>query len=159
MKYLLCLDQGTTGSTALILDQELRVISRGYCEVVQHYPQPGWVTHDPEQIFESVDQAVCQALASANIEPSQLAAIGITNQRETTVLWERSSGKSVHGAIVWQCRRSAPITTRWRSQGLEPEIQKRTGLLLDPYFSASKLVWLFEEFPQLRQRAQAIKQL
>ena len=106
MKYILSIDQGTTGSTALLLNTELEVVSRGYCEVVQYYPEPGWVSHDPEQIFDSVNQAVKAAMTSAGATAEQISGIGITNQRETTVLWERATGKPVHHAIVYQCRSS-----------------------------------------------------
>ncbi len=155
MKYILSIDQGTTGSTALLLNSELEVVSRGYCEVVQHYPEPGWVSHDPEQIFDSVNQAVKAAMASAGATAEDISGIGITNQRETTVLWDRATGKPVHHAIVWQCRRSQSVTQGWKDRGLELEVQKRTGLLLDPYFSASKITWLLENVEGLRARCEA----
>jgi glycerol kinase len=137
---ILAVDQGTTGTTCLVVDRDLRAIGRGYAEIEQHYPQPGWVEHDPEEIWQSVQTAAEKAVRAAAISPSALAAIGIANQRETTVLWERESGRPVQRAIVWQDRRTAE-----RCRGLPAElIRRRTGLLPDPYFSATKLEWLLE---------------
>ena len=137
----LAIDQGTTGTTCLVVDAELAVRGRGYAELTQHFPRPGWVEHDPEQIWRSVEQAATAALASAGLDAGDLGAIGITNQRETTVLWDRASGKPVHRAIVWQDRRTAA-----RCAELPAElIRERTGLVTDPYFSATKLEWLLAE--------------
>jgi len=147
------IDQGTTGTTVLVLDQHLAILGRGYCEIPQSYPQPGQVEHDPEAIWQSVLTAFAQALGQAG--PREIAAIGITNQRETTVLWERATGRPVAPAIVWQDRRTAEMCDRLRAEGLEPLVRQRTGLLLDPYFSASKIAWLLEHTPDLRRRAEA----
>ena len=147
------IDQGTTGTTVLVLDQQLAILGRGYCEIPQSFPQPGQVEHDPEAIWQSVLTAFAQAHAQAG--PVEIAAIGITNQRETTVLWDRATGRPVAPAIVWQDRRTADICDRLRVQGLEPLIRQRTGLLLDPYFSASKIAWLLDNTPDLRRRAEA----
>jgi glycerol kinase len=137
---ILAIDQGTTGTTCLVLDDELRVRGRGYSELPQHFPRPGWVEHDPEQIWQSVLAAAEAAMAASGVEPT---AIGITNQRETTVLWDRVSGEPVHNAIVWQDRRTAD-----RCAELPAElIRERTGLVPDPYFSATKLEWLLREHP------------
>jgi len=121
-RYVLALDQGTTGSTALVVDPEGRVRGRGYAELPQHFPQPGWVEHDPEEIWTSTEAAAHQALEAAGVVGRELVAIGITNQRETTILWERQSGRPVHRAIVWQCRRTAQLCDRLRADGLEPTV-------------------------------------
>jgi len=135
---LLAIDQGTTGTTCLVVDHELRILARGYREIVQHFPRPGWVEHDPEDIWESVVAAASDALAGAGIPASELSAIGIANQRETTIVWERGSGKPVQRAIVWQDRRTAE-----RCAELPYDlIRERTGLVPDPYFSATKLEWI-----------------
>ena len=135
---ILAIDQGTTGTTCLVVDGELGVCGRGYRDFPQYYPQPGWVEHDPEELWESVLGAAEVAVRTAGIRPSELAAIGITNQRETTILWERESGRPVAPAIVWQDRRTAE-----RCRTLPAELLRaRTGLVPDPYFSATKLEWL-----------------
>jgi len=135
---VLALDQGTTGSTALIVDEGGGVLGRGYRELTQHYPEPGWVEHDPEEIWSTTLAAAREALAAAKVAPAALAAIGITNQRETTILWDRRTGSPLHNAIVWQDRRTAA-----RCRELDVAlIRKRTGLVPDPYFSATKLEWL-----------------
>jgi len=137
---LLAIDQGTTGTTCLVVDDELRPVGRGYRELGQHYPKPGWVEHDAEEIWESVLAAAGDALAEADISAHDLAAVGITNQRETTVVWDRSTGRPVHPAIVWQDRRTAA-----RSRELPRDlIRARTGLVPDPYFSATKLEWILQ---------------
>jgi glycerol kinase len=137
----LAIDQGTTGTTCLVVDAELEVRGRGYAPLPQHFPRPGWVEHDPEEIWQSVEGAAGAALADAGLAARDLAAIGITNQRETTLLWERASGRPVHRAIVWQDRRTAA-----RCAELPAElIRERTGLVPDPYFSATKLEWLLAE--------------
>jgi glycerol kinase len=139
--FVLAIDQGTTGTTCLVVDEDLRARGRGYREVPQHFPRPGWVEHDPEELWASVLGAAESALAEAQIPASVLAAIGITNQRETTVVWDRSSGKPVHRAIVWQDRRTAE-----RCKELPANLLRdRTGLVPDPYFSATKLEWILSE--------------
>ena len=139
---VLAIDQGTTGSTALVLDARGVVRGRGYAELPQHFPSPGWVEHDGEEIWRSVGVAVKVALRGARGPAHAIAAIGITNQRETTLLWDRSSGKPHGRAIVWQDRRTTEDCAVLRRRGLEPEIRRRTGLRLDPYFSATKLAWM-----------------
>jgi glycerol kinase len=152
-RYVLALDQGTTGSTALVVDAEGTVRARGYRELPQYFPQPGWVEHDPEEIWQTQLAAAGTALAGAGVAPRELAAIGITNQRETTILWERATGRPLHRAIVWQCRRSAPLCERMRADGLEPLVRERTGLVCDAYFSGTKIAWLLDAQPALRPRA------
>lgn len=152
--YLLAIDQGTTGSTALILDASLKPVATASKEFEQIYPHPGWVEHNPEAIWSSVAHAVRQALKAADIDGSAIAAIGITNQRETTVVWDRESSTPIGNAIVWQCRRTSDLTERLRAEGHEPEVRQRTGLVLDPYFSASKIAWLLDNTQDSRARAQ-----
>ncbi len=153
MRAVLALDQGTTGSTALVVGEDGAVLGRGYRELPQYYPRPGWVEHDPAEIWATQLDAARAALAAARVTPREVAAIGITNQRETTILWDRRTGEPVHRAIVWQCRRSAPICERLRAAGLEPVVRARTGLVLDAYFSGTKIAWLLEAQPELRTRA------
>jgi glycerol kinase len=152
-RFVLALDQGTTGSTALVIDAEGHVVGRGYAELPQHYPEPGWVEHDPEEIWSTVETSARRALETARVPARDLAAIGITNQRETTILWDRATGRPVHRAIVWQCRRTAPICDRLRADGLERIVRERTGLVIDPYFSGTKIAWLLDAVPGARARA------
>ncbi len=154
-RYVLAIDQGTTGSTALVIDDALRILGKANQEFPQVYPQPGWVEHDPEAIWDSTRAAVRAALAAAAVPSERIAAVGITNQRETTVLWDRATGRPVHNAIVWQCRRTAAFCNELRAAGLEAEFRKRTGLVLDAYFSGSKLRWLLDHVPDARRRAEA----
>lgn len=144
MRYVLAIDQGTTGSTVLVVDEALAVRGRGYCEYPQLYPQPGWVEHNPEDIWQSVLTALGRALATARVDVGAIAAIGITNQRETSVLWDRATGAPVHNAIVWQDRRTAEACAGLKAQGREAWVRERTGLTLDPYFSATKIAWMLE---------------
>ena len=153
-RYVLALDQGTSGSTALVVDSDGRVLSRGYAELPQYYPRPGWVEHDPEEIWSTMGCAAESALARAGIGGGEVAAVGITNQRETAVVWERASGKPIHRAIVWQCRRTADMCDRLRADGVEPLVRERTGLVLDAYFSGTKIRWLLDEVPGARSRAE-----
>ena len=150
--YILAIDQGTTSTRAILFDSAGRARSTAQIELTQHYPQPGWVEHDPEEIWRSV-VATCREAAAAADGP--IAAIGIANQRETTVLWERATGAAVHNAIVWQDRRTAELCERWRGEGLGETVAQRTGLEIDPYFSASKIAWLLDNLPGLRERARA----
>lgn len=141
MTALLAIDQGTTGTTCLVVDEELRVLGRGYAKLTQYFPEPGRVEHDPEEIWQTVERSAEAAVSDAGLTPQQLDGIGITNQRETTLLWERSSGRPVHRAIVWQDRRTTD-----RCAELPAELLRaRTGLVPDPYFSATKLEWLLDE--------------
>ncbi len=140
--YVLALDQGTTGSTALVLDSRGQVRGRGYAELPQHFPKPGWVEHDAHEIWRSVLAAARRALAAARVKGSAIAAIGVTNQRETTLLWDRRTGEPLGHAIVWQDRRTAERCAELRRRGKERGIRRMTGLMCDPYFSATKLEWL-----------------
>jgi glycerol kinase len=152
---VLALDQGTTGSTALVFGTEGEVLGRAYAEIRQHYPSPGWVEHDAEEIWEKTRRVAAEAVAASGLPGGAIRAIGITNQRETTVLWDRKTGDPVYRAIVWQSRQTAEICARLKSQGHEPLFHDRTGLVLDPYFSGSKIAWLLEGSPALRARAAA----
>lgn len=154
-ELVMAIDAGTTGITVLVIDPETNVRGRAYSEFTQHFPQPGWVEHDATEIWDVTRSVMERALADAGSSPADLAAIGITNQRETTVLWDRVSGDPVAPAIVWQCRRSTTICERLKSEGLESELRARTGLVLDPYFSSTKIVWYLEEIEGLRARAEA----
>jgi glycerol kinase len=151
--YVLAIDQGTTSTRAVVYDETGRSLGAASRELNQHYPRPGWVEHDPEEIWASVRQVVPQSLALAGVEGRQLTAIGITNQRETVVLWERAGGRSVAPAVVWQDRRTADFCRQRHAD--EPWISERTGLVLDPYFSATKIRWLLDQDAQLRARAAA----
>jgi glycerol kinase len=155
MPYILALDQGTTSSRAIIFDQHLHIRALAQREFTQIFPQPGWVEHDGREIWSSQLSVAVEALAQAGLTPTDLAAIGITNQRETILLWERSSGLPLYNAIVWQDRRTAPLCERLRSEGLEALFTEKTGLLLDPYFSGTKLSWLLDHIPGARKQAEA----
>ena len=150
---LIAIDQGTTGTTVLVLDRQLQLLGRSYREIPQHYPEPGWVSHDPESIWSSVLDGCREALQNANVEADRVAGIGLTNQRETSLFWEKSSGRPLGPAIVWQCRRSAAIAQRW-GQESGPDIYQRTGLVADAYFSASKIAWWLENNPQHKEAAE-----
>ena len=153
-RFVLALDQGTTGSTALVVDGDGAVRARGYAELPQHFPRPGWVEHDPEDIWSTMETAAGQALRAAGVTGADVAAIGITNQRETAVLWERASGRPVHRAIVWQCRRTAEMCDRLKADGLEALFRRKTGLVLDAYFSGTKIRWLLDHVAGARARAE-----
>ena len=155
MNYLLALDQGTTSSRALIFDSKGEIAGFAQKEFEQHYPQPGWVEHDAGQIWESQFETAQAAIRDAAITSNEIAAIGITNQRETCLLWDRETGVPCGPAIVWQDRRTAASCERLKSDGYEPLVQQRTGLLLDPYFSGSKLHWMLDQDAGLRRRAEA----
>jgi len=143
-QFILSVDQGTTGTTAIILDQAGNAIAKVNHEYPQIFPQPGWVEHDPEQIWRSVRDSVTGALERAQISADQIAAIGITNQRETVLLWDRQTGKAVYNAIVWQCRRTQDFCEQLRRAKKTPLIHKKTGLVIDPYFSGSKIRWILK---------------
>jgi glycerol kinase len=153
-RFVLALDQGTTSSRAVLFDEQGLPTAAASQEFPQIYPGPGWVEHDPEAIWESQIAVAQRVLAESAVPLEQVAAIGITNQRETTLVWERASGKPVHNAIVWQDRRTAPLCAELREEGLADYVRDHTGLVIDPYFSATKLHWLLENVPRLRERAE-----
>ena len=152
--YVLSIDQGTTGSTVLIFDYEGSVRGRAYSEFTQHYPKPGWVEHDADEIWTVTAQVIGEALRTTGIRASELKAIGITNQRETVVLWERATGKPVAKAIVWQDRRTAKFCDELKERGLEEQFRRKTGLVIDPYFSGTKVKWMLDNVEGLRARAE-----
>jgi glycerol kinase len=152
--YILALDQGTTTSRAILFSKAGTIIGLKQIHFRQIFPKPGWVEHDPEEIWETQLAAARGAIEAAQIEPRQIAAIGITNQRETTILWDRATGKPVYNAVVWQCRRSSDICDELRALGLSDLFRERTGLVLDPYFSGTKVMWLLDQVPGLRARAE-----
>ena len=154
MAFLLALDQGTTSSRAILFTLEGRPVAVAKREFRQLYPKPGWVEHDPLEIWETTLWAAREVLRRAGAEAGEVLALGITNQRETTLLWDRKTGKPLHNAIVWQDRRTTPLCEALRAKGLEPLFRERTGLLFDPYFSGTKLVWLLENVPGLKARAE-----
>lgn len=154
-KYILALDQGTTSSRAIVYDERCRTLAMAQQEFRQHFPKPGWVEHDPEEIWRSILATGREAIAKAKIAPEKIAAIGITNQRETILVWDRKSGKPIAPAIVWQDRRTSDFMAELKTRGKEDSVQAVTGLVLDPYFSASKLRWLLNEVPGARKRAAA----
>ena len=153
--HLLAIDQGTTSSRAIVFDAAASILGLAQQEFPQSYPQPGWVEHDPEAIWQTVIETARAAIRNAGLEAADIAAIGITNQRETTVLWDRKSGRPIHDAIVWQDRRTAEACARLKADGAEPFVSATTGLLLDPYFSATKIAWLLDTVPGARAAAEA----
>jgi glycerol kinase len=151
--HILAIDQGTTGSTALVMSADGETLGWANREFPQHFPQPGWVEHDADEIWDSVVFAVSEASKAAGVRGTDIAAIGITNQRETTLLWDRATGVAIHRAIVWQDRRTSAFCTELKAAGHEPLFRERTGLVLDPYFSGTKITWLLDAVPGARARA------
>jgi len=151
---LLAIDQGTTGTTCLVFGLDGELVGRGYREFEQHFPRPGWVEHDATELWEVSRAVAGEALDDAGVVPGELEAVGITNQRETVVVWDPSTGEPLHRALVWQDRRTAARCDELREAGEEPRIRERTGLVLDPYFSATKIEWLLRNVDGLEQRAQ-----
>jgi glycerol kinase len=154
-RNILSIDQGTTGTTVLVLDERLSVLAKVNREFPQLYPRPGWVEHDPEAIWSSTQETIAGALSEAGVPASSIAGIGITNQRETTTIWRRSDGRPVHNAIVWQCRRTADFCAGLKEQGLEELFRRKTGLVLDPYFSGTKVRWILDHVDGVRAAADA----
>src|SRR4051812_10291431 len=152
--YVLAIDQGTTGTTVLIFDHDAAIVGRAYSEFTQHYPRPGWVEHDANEIWNVSMRVVGEALGDAQVSARQLIAIGITNQRETAVMWDRETGEPVHNAIVWQDRRGASICDELSEQGYDQMVANKTGLVIDAYFSGSKVKWLLDNVDGLKERAQ-----
>jgi len=155
--YILAIDQGTTSSRAIIYDREYRIRGTGQREFAQHFPQSGWVEHEAEDIWSTTLETARFALADAGLSARDIAAIGITNQRETTLVWDRETGRAIHRAIVWQDRRTADLCAKLKADGAEPGVSEKTGLLLDPYFSATKLGWILDHVDGARTAAEAGK--
>ncbi|EMJ3468230.1 glycerol kinase GlpK [Vibrio harveyi] len=158
-KYIVALDQGTTSSRAVILDHDANIVSVAQREFTQIYPEAGWVEHDPMEIWATQSSTLVEALAKTGIRSDQLAGIGITNQRETTIVWNKETGKPVYNAIVWQCRRTADICEELKARGLEDYVRDNTGLVLDPYFSGTKVKWILDNVEGAREDAEAGKLL
>ena len=154
-KYVLALDQGTTSSRAIVFDKKGNIVAKAQKEFDQIYPAAGWVEHDPMEILFSQFQAVTSVFASGGIKPEDIAAIGITNQRETTIMWDRETGKPVYNAIVWQCRRTAELCEQIKADGMEEYIKDKTGLVIDAYFSGTKIKWILDNVPGARALAEA----
>ncbi len=152
--YILAIDQGTTGTAIVLINQKGQIAFRSYRELTQYYPSPGWVEHDPEEIWRGVLSTVDLMLRVNNIAKDQIKAIGIANQRETAIVWDRRTGRPIHNAIVWQCRRTADICEKMRNSGLSEIIKQKTGLLIDPYFSATKLMWILDNIEGARESAE-----
>ena len=152
-EYILALDQGTTSSRAILFDKQQNIVSIAQKEFAQHYPKEGWVEHDPMEIYSSQYAVMMEVIAKSGVEVNKIRAIGITNQRETTVLWDANTGRPVYNAIVWQCRRTADRIDRLKEQGMEDYIRKTTGLIPDAYFSATKIAWILDHIPNGRERA------
>ena len=155
MPYVLALDQGTTSSRAILFDHDGEIVSLARKEFRQIFPEPGWVEHDPHEIWATQLAVAVEALGRAEVRPAELAAIGITNQRETALMWDRATGDPIANAIVWQDRRTAEHCDRLKAEGREPLVQERTGLVIDAYFSASKIAWLLDHVPGARERAES----
>lgn len=150
--YVMAIDQGTTGTKVILVDHDGMVASSAYREIKQIYPEPGWVEHDPMEYWDTTLICAKETMNKAGIKPSQIAGIGITDQRETTIIWDKKTGKPVYNAIVWQCRRSASICEDLKSKGLEEKIRQKTGLTIDAYFSATKIKWIMENVPGVKER-------
>ena len=155
MAYILALDQGTTSSRAILFNHSGTIVSVAQQEFQQIYPNPGWVEHDPLEILSSQQAVAVECLVRAGVEANEVAALGITNQRETVVIWERATGRPIHNAIVWQDRRTANHCAELKAAGHEADVRARTGLVLDPYFSATKAAWILDHVPGARARAEA----
>ena len=153
-RYVIALDQGTTSSRAILFNRAGEIVSRAQYPFRQIYPRPGWVEHDPMEIWNMEKRALAEAVNAAHIDPKAIAALGITNQRETTVMWDRATGQPVCNAIVWQCRRTASICDRLKADGIGPAVTEKTGLLIDAYFSGTKMKWVLENVSGVRERAE-----
>jgi glycerol kinase len=151
--FVLALDQGTTSSRAILFNRQGNIIALAQKEFTQHYPQPGWVEHDPEEIWSTQFSVMAEVIARQNITTKEVAAIGITNQRETSIVWDKETGKSIYPAIVWQDRRTASSCDELKAQGMAPLIQEKTGLIIDAYFSATKIRWILDHVPGAREKA------
>ena len=154
MKYILALDQGTTSSRAILFDQNQQIVALAQKEFPQLYPQEGWVEQDAMEIWASQYGVMMEVVAQSGVQPQDIVAIGITNQRETTILWDKSTGKPIYNAIVWQCRRTASLVDDLKQQGLEAHIRQTTGLVPDAYFSATKIKWILDRVEGAREKAQ-----
>lgn len=161
-KYILAVDQSTSGTKALLVDRQGKVTARSSLEHKQIYPRPGWVEHDPLEIYDNVKSCIREVLRQADVSAAELAALTVTNQRETAVMWDKATGRPVYNAIVWQCQRTAETCERLKDEGHEERVRSKTGLLLDPYFSAAKFKWMLdhaEEAPAYCRKAGCLRAL
>ena len=158
-KYILAIDQGTSATKAILFNQKGQVVHRCNRVHQQYYPNPGWVEHDPEEIYENTLKAIRDLLYEAKIAGQQIMALAITNQRETALVWDRQTGKPVYNAIVWQCNRGSSLCNRLSKQGYEKIVKEKTGLVLSPYFSAAKIKWILDNVEGARQKAEEGKLL
>ena len=152
-QYILALDQGTTSSRAILFDSEQNILAIRQHELTQHYPHEGWVEQEPMEIWTTQYAAMLETLAAANVSPAEVSGIGITNQRETTILWDKATGRPIYPAIVWQCRRTADICEQMKEDGMEPYVKEKTGLIVDAYFSGTKIKWILDHVQGARNRA------
>src|ERR1700723_4093787 len=159
MSFVLAIDQGTTSSRAMVFRADLSVAGVAQQEFPQHFPASGWVEHDPEDIWNSTIATCRDALKKADLVAKDIAAVGITNQRETTVVWDRATGQAIHRAIVWQDRRTADVCAKLKAEGHEPAISAKTGLIIDPYFSGTKVAWILDHVPGVRDRADRVEHM
>ena len=153
-KYVMALDAGTTSNRCILFNEKGEMCSVAQREFTQYFPKPGWVEHDPMVILESQMLAMSEAFEKSGLSPTDIAGIGITNQRETTIVWDKNTGKPIYNAIVWQCRRTAPICDQLTADGLGPYVKEKTGLLIDAYFSGTKIKWILDNVPGARERAE-----
>ena len=153
-KYMMAIDQGTTSSRAIIFDQHTRIIASSQKEFTQYFPQAGWVEHDANEIWISVLYVMMDVMTKAQLKPEQIAGIGITNQRETAIVWDKNTGVPVYNAVVWQSRQTADICDRLKTEGYDEMVKRKTGLLIDPYFSGTKVKWILDNVPGARDRAE-----
>lgn len=158
-KYVIALDQGTTSSRAIIFDDNQSIVAVAQKEFTQYYPHQAWVEHNPMEIYSSQYSVLTEVLAKSNLNPEDITAIGITNQRETTIVWNKDTGLPIYNAIVWQCRRTAPICEELKQRGLTDIVRKKTGLLIDAYFSGTKIKWILDNVEGARELAQQGKLL
>jgi glycerol kinase len=150
--YILAIDQGTTGTKVVVFDHSGSIVGEANREIKQYYPNPGWVEYDPMEYWNTTMSSIDEVFRDSRLTAQQISSIGITCQRETTILWDRDTGEPVHNAIVWQCRRTAEICDRLKAQGHEEIIRQKTALLIDAYFSATKIIWLMENVPGVREK-------
>lgn len=154
VNYILGIDEGTTSARAFVIDQDCNVLGLGQAELTQHYPRPGWIEHDPMQILNTQLEVIRAALREAGIQPSQLSAVGMTNQRETGIVWDKQTGRPIYNAVVWASRQSVEVVEQWVGKGIGPLIQQRTGLIPDAYYTASKIRWILDTVPGAQERAE-----